>query len=112
MISRIQNVSFTGARQRVANKVFKDFEEAYVSVSSNLHGTANEVKAARLLRDAEFSKDKDTFVKSVASVRNSNKNIQNVSGAKVKEVEQILTTEEIAAAQDLKNEHNASNFFG
>lgn len=111
MISRIQNVSFTGARQRVANKVAKDFEEAYVSASSNLKGTVNEVEAARNLRDAEFAKDKDTFIGRVASLLAAKRNVE-APVIKAVEEEKALTPAEIAAAQELKNEYKASSFFG
>jgi len=41
----------------------------YVSASSNLKGTVNEVKANRMLRDAKCYVDKDTLFTRVASLR-------------------------------------------
>ena len=39
----------------------------YVSASSNLKGTVNEIKANRMLRDAQQYVDKDTLFTRVAS---------------------------------------------
>ena len=41
----------------------------YVSASSNLKGTVNEIKANRMLRDAQQYVDKDTLFTRVASLR-------------------------------------------
>lgn len=71
MLQEIQNVSFSGAKSKVANKALQKAEELYVSASSNLEGTVNAKRAERLSRDAVFFKDKDTFVGRVASLRNS-----------------------------------------
>lgn len=113
MISRIQNVSFAGAKQRVAKKVAKDFEEMYVSASSNLKGTVNEKKAARQLRDAELFTDKKTLVGRIASLTVAKKNIlasdmQNIKPA------QSLTPAEIAKMQGIADngEPGAFDFFG
>ena len=71
MIQGIQNVSFSGAKSKVANKALQEAEELYVSASSNLTGTVNAQRAERLIRDAVFFEDKDTFAGRVASMRNS-----------------------------------------
>ncbi len=113
MISRIQNVSFTGARTRVANKVAKDFQEAYVSASSNLEGTVNDKLAARQLRDAKIAHDNDNFIGRIASFLSTKKNI---SADKVKQVKEapMPTPEEVAEMQGISNKkgEGAFNFFG
>lgn len=58
MIQGIQNVSFSGAKSKVANKALQKAEELYVSASSNLAGTVNAKRAERLSRDAVISKIK------------------------------------------------------
>lgn len=51
MIQGIQNVSFSGAKSKVANKALQKAEELYVSASSNLAGTVNAKRAERLSRE-------------------------------------------------------------
>ena len=113
MISGIQNVSFSGAKQRVANNVVKDMQEAYVSASSNLEGTVNNKLAERQLRDAKFAEDKDTFVGRVASLLIAKRNVEPPKVKVVKEAP-MPTPVEIAEAYGLssKNGEGAFNFFG
>ena len=75
MIQGIQNVSFSGAKSKVANKALQKAEELYVSASSNLAGTVNAKRAERLSRYAVIFEDKDTFIGRVASMRNSKRPI-------------------------------------
>ncbi len=82
MIQGIQNVSFCGAQSKMANKVARKAEEAYVFASSNLAGTVNEVKAERMLRDAQFVNNKNTLASRIASYIASNKNISQEFFAK------------------------------
>ncbi len=114
MISRIQNVSFTGAKQRVANKVVKNMQEAYVSASSNLEGTINNKLAERQLRDAKFAEDKDTFAGRIASLLVAKRNIEAPKVEVAKEAIPMPTPAEIAEAYGIscKNGDGAFNFFG
>lgn len=57
---------------KLANKALE-----FVSAGSNLKGTVNEVKANRMLRDAKFPIDKDTFAGRVASLKASKATIVN-----------------------------------
>ncbi len=75
MIQGIQNVSFNGAKSKVANKALQKAEELYVSASTNLTGTVNAKRAERLSRDVVFFEDKDTFAGRVASMCNSKRPI-------------------------------------
>ena len=113
MISRIQNVSFAGAKQRVANRVAKEFEEVYVSASSNLKGTVNEKEAARQLRDAEIAVDKDNLIGRIASLLTTRKNI---SASEVKAVKEapMPTPAEIAEVQgiSMKQAEGPLDYFG
>lgn len=114
MISRIQNVSFTGAKQRVANRVAKEFEEVYVSASSNLKGTVNEKEAARQLRDAEIAVDKDNLIGRIASLLTTRKNISASEVKAVKKEAPMPTPAEIAEVQgiSMKQAEGPLDYFG
>ena len=113
MIQRIQGRSVTGMQSKAANKAARKLEEAYVSASSNLAGTVNEKKAARQLRDAELFNDKNTLIKSIASLTVSKKNIP-ASAIKSSKEAPMPTPAEIAKKQGItdNNGQGAFNFFG
>ncbi len=71
------NISFAG-RSNMIKKPVRKLEEAYVSASSNLKGTVNEVLAQRQLRKAEFAADKDNFAGRVASYALANSPIADL----------------------------------
>lgn len=71
-------------RSITPNKMNKALE--FVSASSNLKGTVNEIKANRMMRDVQFVCDRDTFAGRVASFKIAKSPIEMVKTAPKAEI--------------------------
>jgi len=89
----ITNISFAG-RSNIIDKPVRKLEEAFVSASSNLKGTVNEVIAQRQLGKAIFAVDNDTFAGRVASFRVAKSPISDAPVSAAKSAPEVIIPED------------------